>query len=99
MGKPDTPYVPVKPSTPATPETPYVPAKPDTPASPEVPHVPQSMSYTKVDAVPSYKPTGYYSKPPGTTKAYQPVQATANAAVQNGVAGAGVFAAAFLAFL
>jgi hypothetical protein len=79
---------------------------PDVPKLPESPYVPKPASYTKVpvvtaNAVPSYKPSGYYVHPVAsaatTTKGYKPLQATANAAVQNGVAGVGVLAAALLA--
>ena len=99
----ETAYVPVpKPSAPGKPESPYVQApKPVTSAAPEVPYKP---SYTKkTTAAPvatggSYvKPSGSYEKPSATTKGYKPVMATANAAVKNGAAGAGMIAAAMLA--
>lgn len=104
-GKPEAP-APSMPGKPEAPVVPYVP-KPETSGKPEAPVVPyvpaagySKASYTPVAPVAtgSYaKPSGY-SKPSATTKGYQPVQATANAAVKNGAASAGMLAAVVLAF-
>lgn len=95
------PVVPTTPAAPVVPVAPVYSGKPDWPAAPVVPATPSTPVSPVVPAKPDTPYAPYTpSKPSATTsRVYSPVLATANAAVQNGVAGAAMIAAAAFALI